>query len=416
MPQHKSTITEFPLPDDWEPEGTVCVTVPVPDDPQYVAMLVGLLDWLKLSRSFARDATATGAAIVSRTWQAALESQPIIIGECDVMSYDTRVHPDFPWMQQASSDGGETWHTSLIQPNWSNAIGAVFPVASDSDEAGALAGGIIAGGPEWFVQRVIDRDGDGFSRDQIVNDIYAEMARLHALPDGLNKIGPMVDTVLDLPTPTVYADDCVYVDFWESLRDFMLGHPTDFGNLLGNWFSNAALDFGDAVVVQFAELYGSLGKDALYYQLANNVTLRKATFGLACTWEHEFDFTTGAHGWSPYNDGSVNWATYVPGSGWAIGPTYGIPQIVIDLPEVRDMTAVDYVISVLMNGNYNGWYLWFDGTFAYDQANVLTHTLNSTKAGVTNVRLALDPSTGSGDSYPGYITSVTLRGVGLDPF
>lgn len=80
-------VARFPLPDNWEVEDTICVTFVIPDDPQYLATITGLVDELKWSRSFARDATGTGAAIVSRTWADALESQPVFTQGCDMPEF-----------------------------------------------------------------------------------------------------------------------------------------------------------------------------------------------------------------------------------------------------------------------------------------------------------------------------------------
>lgn len=98
-------IPRFPLPNDWSPEGTRCIAVTIPDDDQYQAIITGLIDHLKWSKNYARDATKTGAATVSRTWQAALELTPIVQG-CGAM---LRQNPTNPCIIEQSQDGGETW-------------------------------------------------------------------------------------------------------------------------------------------------------------------------------------------------------------------------------------------------------------------------------------------------------------------
>lgn len=85
-------IPRFPLPDNWSPEGVVCVRITIPDDQQYLGQLIGLLDGLAWSTAFERDPTKTGAATVARTWKAALESQPVLIEGCDMP--DTRINPE----------------------------------------------------------------------------------------------------------------------------------------------------------------------------------------------------------------------------------------------------------------------------------------------------------------------------------
>jgi len=80
-------IARFPLPENWEPEGTICATFVIPDNPEYLAAITGLVDELKWSKSFARDETGTGAATVSRTWAKALESQPVFTQGCDMPEF-----------------------------------------------------------------------------------------------------------------------------------------------------------------------------------------------------------------------------------------------------------------------------------------------------------------------------------------
>jgi len=80
-------VARFPLPDNWTPEGMICATFVIPDDPEYLAVITGLVDELKWSRSFARDETGTGAATVARTWQTALESQPVFTQGCDMPEF-----------------------------------------------------------------------------------------------------------------------------------------------------------------------------------------------------------------------------------------------------------------------------------------------------------------------------------------
>lgn len=104
-------IPRIELPDDWMPEGTVCALVPIPDDPQFLAALVGLIDQLRYSRNFARDATATGAAIVARTWDSALATGPIVTVDCEgaMTVFDVRQNEENPCILEKSTDGGETW-------------------------------------------------------------------------------------------------------------------------------------------------------------------------------------------------------------------------------------------------------------------------------------------------------------------
>lgn len=104
----------FQLPDDWSPDGTACVVFRVPNDQQYFSQIIGLVDALKWSRNFARDETNTGAATVSRTWQAALESEPVIFQGCDMPEF--RINPETCLLEVDCSGEGD-W-----QPVWTPAF------------------------------------------------------------------------------------------------------------------------------------------------------------------------------------------------------------------------------------------------------------------------------------------------------
>lgn len=104
-------VARFDLPDDWFPEGHICALIPIPDDPQYLAALIGAIDELRYSASFARDPTKSGASQVARRWREALGSRPIVTVDCDgvVSMFDVRQNPDEPCKLEKSTDNGETW-------------------------------------------------------------------------------------------------------------------------------------------------------------------------------------------------------------------------------------------------------------------------------------------------------------------
>lgn len=103
-------VGRIDLPGNWTPEGLKCVSFPCPDDPEYISMLVGLVDQLRYSRSFGRDLTRQGAATVARTWDNALKSQPVEVAECGGnMAFQLRQNETDPWLLEQSLDGGVTW-------------------------------------------------------------------------------------------------------------------------------------------------------------------------------------------------------------------------------------------------------------------------------------------------------------------
>jgi len=111
MGRNDIPIARVELPNDWTPEGLICAVVPVPADPQYSSILVGLIDMLRWSALFERDPTRTGAATVARTWAAALNAMPITFDDCeDLMArFQLRQNPENACQLQQSLDDGETW-------------------------------------------------------------------------------------------------------------------------------------------------------------------------------------------------------------------------------------------------------------------------------------------------------------------
>src|SRR5690349_3955068 len=104
-------VARFPLPDDWSPEGIVCLSIPVPNDSQFIAALIGITDQLKYSFNFARDDTRTGAATVARTWREALASQPITIVDCEGAGgvMEVRQNPETPCILEYRNPGDDLW-------------------------------------------------------------------------------------------------------------------------------------------------------------------------------------------------------------------------------------------------------------------------------------------------------------------
>ena len=111
MGRNEIPIPRVELPANWTPEGTICALVPIPDDPEFLGQLVGLIDQLRHSALFARDDTKTGAATVARTWSAALATMPIGTVDCEgvVTVFDVRQNPTDKCILEKSTDGGETW-------------------------------------------------------------------------------------------------------------------------------------------------------------------------------------------------------------------------------------------------------------------------------------------------------------------
>lgn len=164
-------IGRIELPEDWEPEGIVCARVPIPDDPQYFSMLIGLVDQLRNSAMFGRDPTRTGAAIVSRTWENALNSMPIIIINCegDEMPTLLRDDPGDPCAVQQSIDGGATWSHAFFKNCGDEAV-----IPTPTDAAAEGAGNFMW---NWYVNTSIMLNANP-TRADFITDWCALMATI----------------------------------------------------------------------------------------------------------------------------------------------------------------------------------------------------------------------------------------------
>jgi len=61
-----SNLSRYPIPDDLDPSGFCCVSIPVPDDPQWRAMLLGAIWRLSLQTHWERDAAKSAKTVAAR--------------------------------------------------------------------------------------------------------------------------------------------------------------------------------------------------------------------------------------------------------------------------------------------------------------------------------------------------------------
>jgi len=81
MPHERSQLSRYVIPDDTSPDGVCCVTVPVPDDPQYRALFLGAIWRLSLQTHYERDAAHSGQ-IVAAVWRDVYEQVRDSMGQC----------------------------------------------------------------------------------------------------------------------------------------------------------------------------------------------------------------------------------------------------------------------------------------------------------------------------------------------
>lgn len=292
MPQAR-----LPLPDDWEPEGIVCAVVPIPDDPEYLAALTGLIDDLRYSRTFQRDDTHTGGATVSRIWERALDSRPIIKKSCEEidMLFDLRIKPDDPTITQASTDGGETWHDAINTCSCGDEP-RFAPVPEDEAEAGAIAGGMIRGFMEHVASHINTCITDSVAKTTCIDTLMDELIPYGAGAAVRGSLSHVFDQLEASPDAADWETDCPYVDCYQPLADYIFANPTTWLDGLSDFLFDWLDCSSDALTTTLNQAAVQLGLGFFDTWWAGGGTMA-TDFADDCTWEHIFDFTTGMHGW-----------------------------------------------------------------------------------------------------------------------
>jgi hypothetical protein len=306
-------IARFPLPDDLTPEGIVCAIVPIPDDPQFLETLTGLIDALRWSRNFARDATGIGASTVAKTWSKALDSAPIIIGDC--MSIQLRQNPLNSCQLQQSNDGGETWSLAFDYSLCSEAISVPTPYAGSETQAEDSAAAIVRNLFEEVVNQVDCEMTRGAYIEATTNYIrtydpsFANPAALGAVYDAACDMSP--EELED------FQSDCAYTEKFEQLEgcygETNLSDLLDCLNqLLVDWLNET----NDSLMEALTQVASTITGDG-YQRLAQGGAGGGSGFGADCEWEHIFDFEVEDGGFEAVSTGPcAPYASYSAGVGW----------------------------------------------------------------------------------------------------
>lgn len=358
---------QFPLPDNWEPEGTWCATIRIPADEQYIPILLGWLHELTMSRNHARDPSEQGAATVSRTWQNALDSVPIIISE-DCVSWEEsmakirfRPKPGQPWIEQYKYDDEPLWYDKNIQAHWpASAISTPTDPPADNAEAQADAAIIIRGGHQHIVGKILDLLALGVARADGINALVGEMSGFAPDQQALrDAVGEAWDMVSDLPTPTAndYIADApeqcaMWSDTWQKLLRALQDNA--IAEAIGQ--VGAYLGAQNAADVQkvLNDVMETLGNNAQEYAAGYAGGGGGSAFA-DCTWSVELDFTVGQYGFSlvPIADPpGVNTQEYLDTLGfWAdYGLYLGNPIAPIEVSFSFDDTIISRFSVLHFNG------------------------------------------------------------------
>lgn len=321
MPGTISYQNRFPLPANWNVEETICCVVRIPRDPEYIAIFRGLLESLTWQRSFTLHPTENAAYQVSKTWERAL-ARNLLFGDCEdiIMAFDQRVKPGQPWIMQASTDGGVTWHDALIQANWSANITAMT-LPSTSTAAADLSAQVL----KWL-QGIMITINDGIALPE------PKAATVQRVIDSLSQYGagavltPAIESVYDAAVADAgaaasAADDCEYIDAFQYAKGTLEGAGAGLYQQLSTVLGNIDTQVTNGVSALLFNIAKILGAAAVRdISQASNPTATGAAYGGSCAGAHTFDFTTGAHGWSAIADnaggGLFPIASYTAGVGW----------------------------------------------------------------------------------------------------
>lgn len=271
---------KFPLPDEWQPTGTRRVVITIPDDNQYQETLIGLLDSLRWSSSFDKDPTKTGAAIVSRTWETALDTEPI---ELEGNALMLRQNPANNCQLQQSIDGGETWTLAFDYSLCKPAI-TVPPIRPSSPTAQSdAAAGWIRGVFEGLLA-VIDCELTTQQNVTAMTDYIRQYDATFASPAAL---GALVDEFCPLSTEqkTEYLGDCLYVDAYDTLAEQVISAAGAVNlDSMAEWLLDLLNTTGDAIIGTLAQVASVITGDG-HQNFANmGAAGGGAGFGATCEW------------------------------------------------------------------------------------------------------------------------------------
>lgn len=144
--------------------------------------------------------------------------------------------------------------------------------------------------------------------------------------------------------------------------------------------------------------------------------------GCETEWCYVFDFTTSDGGWSPNPPGLSGAGLWVNGQGWS-APYSGQGQdgvyLGLEFPQAGNINYVKITLSTTLTGTNpeaqvanlvqsDIWQVITDDRTIYE--------FNINEVGETDMMFYIDPYSGGGQAWGGYVVSIELRGSGDNPF
>jgi len=363
MPKPGSNFSRYVIPDDLDPESICCVSVPVPDDPQWRAMFLGALWRLSLQTHWERDDNQS-AKIVAARWREIFHEVSNNMGTC-------------------------TPSDAIIR----RTINADFRLALNVEFTANGLDGIAPDRPDTFFDQDTGDAGDDVQRRSnalcnacidFVNTIaddatnVARTAGLTIVPAlipivwSINPIGGAVFvgalSLLSLIAQAAFNDEeirhAVACCMYENLQGVAITEANFAASLTGCGFA----PLSDNEIVR--EILESGVNDRADYLAFVSVlgsfmgAVGSSETDCACgIFEHTFDFEVSDQGWTTRAEDDRDFGVYTAGVGWE--SVYGL-QVV--LAERLYMQIQDFDERVLLS--IEGVWIVNDGSVASRNAIV----------------------------------------------
>lgn len=145
----KKTVSAYPLPDNLDPDDTICIPIRVPNDPQWLAVFWGHLHMLTRWFNHDRDEHKR-ARLVARRWFSVVEQARVEVNQCGGDMLELRQNPDNPCSLELRRNNAE-WE------QWAN-------LRLCSPHVAVTAGGGISinGGDPVFPNAPLGEGTEGF--------------------------------------------------------------------------------------------------------------------------------------------------------------------------------------------------------------------------------------------------------------
>lgn len=438
---NRQYLTPPDIPDD-----IYCRVLRIPNSPQWVGTLTGVLYPLCFPSAWSDEDGGISPEAAAARFTQIFNDMFAGSGECEDMACcPLRINPYNGRLQQ-SNDGGLTWFDVEDGP-WIDSLYPPFsampqprPEFTEDDKLCAAAATAA-----YVLRNLYTQTGD-----TLLNVVAAtDWEYASALGSMLSGFLLMIGAVATQPYVAIatllgivgvrqqYVDYPLDDDDEERLTCILLEYATlhpsgavtfDFNGVWGA----IDLDSPKNGLVRF--LLTMIGPDALNYAGAIDAGLTVDCSPCTAGWCYEFDFTVNDGGWTLSPGGAGN---YVVGIGWQaeyqVAGTNGYRLINIERTVSPNMTVTQieveftYSAGVQTAGTDTAFGIWGDGyavpfspTILLSDADPTSPQVRTQTANVSSLRIQIMPGGRTFNTAdPGgsaTLTKITVRGIGDNPF